>query len=127
MTKQDFVSRVQAYKNISGKRAVVAVLNIFAVAAISMAGIAATVYAKTEIKNQWVSVTVTLAAFSVWISILAVCYQFFVRSLRRKLWRLGLFCPGCGGLFLNQTARAVLATGSCARCGKKILDEKADA
>ncbi len=127
MTKQEFISKVQAFKNISAKGAIVAVLSVFAVAAICMAGIAAMVYAKTEIKNQWVSVPITLAAFCVWISILGICYQLFIRSLKFKLLRLDLVCPGCGSLFLGRAASAVVATGNCVRCGKKILDDKADA
>jgi hypothetical protein len=123
MTKQQFISKEQAYKKISGKGAVMAVLSVLGVSVIAFGGIAAVIYAQTQVRNQWVSVPLTFVAFCVLIVALGICYQLFIRFLMRRLLRFGLVCTGCGCGFFGPSAKIVLKTGKCGRCGDKVLDD----
>ena len=109
------------------KGAAIFVLGILVFTAILMGGIELMLDVKTHIRNQWLSLLAFAGVCIVMFIPLSIIFSLFFRAIKLKLLRLELVCPGCGSLFLGQTARAVVATGSCARCGKKILDEKADA
>jgi chromate transport protein ChrA len=128
MTKQEFISKEQAYKKISGKGAVIAVLCVIAVSIILMGGLAATLYARSLVKNEWLAIFVTAGVAGIVFFIpLSISIRLLTRWIYVRLMRLGLVCTGCGLQFLGQSARVVLKTGKCGRCCKKILDDIPDA
>ncbi len=127
MTKQEFISKCKAYHRVSPKGAVIFVLGLLVFTAFLMGGIELMLDVRAHIRNQWLAPFAVAGVWGVVCIPMFIIFRLFIRGIQHKLLRLGLVCPGCGSAFLGQSARAVVKTGSCARCGKKILDEKADA
>ena len=124
MTKQEFISRHQAFKRISGKEAVFAVLFILSLGALggSVGPLAAYLRSHVESFRLQHFVNGIVMLFS--IAFIITGFAFMLRRVKLRMERFGLVCPGCGRQLIGGSlAKTVIATGCCSQCGKKLIDE----
>ena len=123
MTKQEFIAKQRAYSTIYGKGADIPCLSLLGVTLIMRGGMELMFYVRKTVENQWVSFALSGVIFAIWFTPVLLICQLFFRSLMIKLLRLGLVCTGCGCAFYGPSAKIVLKTGKCGRCGKTVLDD----
>jgi O-antigen/teichoic acid export membrane protein len=119
MTKEEFASKKQAYKNISGKGAVIAVSLVLLVAIFFCAIIPIlidTVW--NHVTSEWFKDALITGILIVACIVLIIFFKLYLRSIKQRLIRFGLFCTNCGIPFNGLGAWAIIEkTGKCPRCG----------
>jgi DNA-directed RNA polymerase subunit RPC12/RpoP len=123
MTRQEFISKQQAYKNISGKGAVIAVSLVFGFSILVVSFCVFISVVRDHLKTVWIQYAVTAILSTALAIFVLVSFQLLVRHFRLRMIKFGLICTGCGAPLVGASSRAAIATGNCRRCGKKIIDE----
>jgi hypothetical protein len=127
MTKQEFLSRQQDYKNISGKGAIIAVSLVFTFSCVTVGIIVLMITVKSDVKPAWFGNIVFSAVSAMLTLFIVTCLQLLLRFFRLRMTKLELLCAGCGTPLIGRAFRTVITTGCCRRCGRKVIDDTPDA
>ncbi|HXA44586.1 MAG TPA: hypothetical protein VNZ25_03695 [Candidatus Angelobacter sp.] len=112
MTKDEFISRQETMKHYGHK---IALLWLTGFGAFALCSVPFGTYIK---QNEWVQ------------SLFAICFLiYFVGGIvfisllnRRNQKKLGIICPNCAKPLFRTSAKSIIATGKCGRCGEKIIN-----
>ena len=118
MTKQEFISRLEENKEVSGKNVGFGLLAFFAnaVLCVCIAG-----WIEKMKLPEWIEAILGILTLVLMISPLFVMGWFVSRNLQKR--NLLLPCPHCGRSLAGRvTAQIVIATGNCGYCGERVLE-----
>ena len=117
MTKQDFISRLEQNKEVSGKNVGLGLLAFFVV------GISCVVFLGWMEKMKlpaWIENIIGVLTLVVMISPIFIMGWAVSRNLKKR--NLLLPCPHCGhSLEGRVSAQIVIATGNCGHCGERVI------
>jgi hypothetical protein len=124
MTKQEFISRKQAYQNISGKEAVIAILLLFLfVFLIVGAWDPLCEFVESHVKPANIGNAVSVAIKIIVVLFVMGSFRLLVLFLKFRMKQFGLICTGCGKSLMGKDEVEVMSTGLCGYCGTKVLDD----
>src|SRR5579859_2788710 len=124
MTKEEFISRHQAFKRISGKEMVFAVLFVLSFGAIGGGIGPLATYLRSHVESMRLQRFVNGIVMLVSVIFVMTGFAIMLRMVRLRMERFGLVCPGCGRQIIGGSlVKTVIDTGCCSQCGKRLIDE----
>jgi hypothetical protein len=124
VTKQEFISRKQAYQNISGKGAMIAVLLLFLFVFL-IVGVWDPLceFVESHLKPVSIGNAVSVAIKVIVILFVIGSFRLLVLFLKSRMKQFGLICTDCGKPLMGKGEVEVMSTGLCGYCGAKVLDD----
>jgi uncharacterized membrane protein (DUF485 family) len=123
MTRQEFIAKQQAYKQISGKGAVIAVALVLAFSFFVVGVLVLISFIRDHLKTAWAANSVTAIIAFVLFFFVLFCFGHLVRYFTAKRLKFGLICTGCGSPLVDAVSQADMAKGICRKCGKGFLED----